>query len=322
MRSVRRLTWIALGLAYVHTVFGAIVRISGSGMGCGEHWPDCNGALVPVVTSYTVVVEVTHRYLAALLLGTTLALVAVSMLRRREPGMGGIGGVARPAILALGLIVTAALVGMLVVMLSLSNPYLIAVHYSIAMLTLAALVVAVQRAGGMGSADVAAPSISAAGHARTYRGARAAAVMAFVTVVMGALTANISGAAPSCRGFPWCRTGILVGGAPLAVQLTHRILAVLLFFHLCATAYVVTRREGDSPVARAAQLACAAVVLQVIVAALLVESRLPPPLQSLHQAVGTLLWVVVFSYAALARRAATRPALEIVPVAIPSEALA
>src|SRR6185312_10269107 len=177
MSSVRRLAWIALGLAYVHTLFGAIVRISGSGMGCGEHWPDCNGAMVPVVTSYTVVVEVTHRYLAALLLGTTLALVAVSVMRRREPGVGGAGGVLRPAALALALVGTAALVGMAVVMLSLSNPYLIAVHYSIAMLTLAALVVALQRAGGLGAAGIERETTGGT-RARTYRGARAAAVMA------------------------------------------------------------------------------------------------------------------------------------------------
>lgn len=60
MTGLRRLAWVALALAYIHTVFGAIVRISGSGMGCGEHWPDCNGSVVPTVTSYRVVVEVTH----------------------------------------------------------------------------------------------------------------------------------------------------------------------------------------------------------------------------------------------------------------------
>jgi len=33
-RRIRRIATIALGVAFVHVVFGAIVRISGSGMGC------------------------------------------------------------------------------------------------------------------------------------------------------------------------------------------------------------------------------------------------------------------------------------------------
>ena len=314
MTALRRLAWCALTLAYVHTVFGAIVRISGSGMGCGEHWPDCNGALVPTVTNYTVVVEVSHRYLAALLLSDTLGLVLLAYARRTTPGVSGRGGVLGPAVLALALVITAALVGMVVVKLSLSNPYIIAIHYSIAMITLATLAVAVQRAGGLGASAV--HSGTAVG--RTYRGAWAAAVLAFAVVVLGALTANVPGAAASCRGFPWCRAGVLLGGTPLAIQLVHRTLAILLFLHVCVSAIVVTRRRESQPVVRAVQIAAAVIILQLLVAAMLVELHLPPALQSLHQAVGTLLWVAVFTFAALAHRArdavaATAPGTAIAP---------
>ncbi len=65
----------------------------------------------------------------------------------------------------------------------------------------------------------------------------------------------------------------------------------------------MTRRRESEPVVRASQVAAAVIVLQLIVAALLVELHLPPVLQSLHQAVGTLLWIAVFTFAALARRA-------------------
>ncbi len=309
MTALRRLAWTALALAYVHSVFGAIVRISGSGMGCGEHWPDCNGSVVPTVTSYTVAVEVSHRYLAALLLSATLALVVVAIVRRAAPGVSGPGGVLRPATLALALIVTAALVGMVVVKLSLSNPYVIAVHYSIAMITLAALVLAVQRAGGLGARVVRAGTAPG----RTYRGARAATVLAFVVVVLGALTANVPGAAGSCRGFPWCSEGVMIGGAPLGIQLAHRTLAILLVLHLWVSAIVVTRRRESKPVVRAAQVAAAVIGLQLVVAALLVGLHLPPVLQSLHQAVGTVLWIAVFAFAALAHRA--RDAATVGPVA-------
>ena len=43
MKSIRRLSYAALVIAFAQIVFGAIVRISGSGWGCGEHWPKCDG---------------------------------------------------------------------------------------------------------------------------------------------------------------------------------------------------------------------------------------------------------------------------------------
>jgi heme A synthase len=303
MNTLRRLSAFGLALAYAHSVFGAIVRISGSGMGCGEHWPDCNGSVVPVITSYTVAVEATHRVLAATLLAVALALAILAAARRHTPGVGGAGGVLRPALLALGLIITAALIGMLVVKISLSNPYLIVVHYSIAMATLAALVVAYVRAR-RAAIDGA---IAISGSASTYRASLAAATMAFVTVVLGALTANFPGAASSCRGFPTCRGGVMVTGAPLDIQLLHRLLAFILFFHVLGLVIGVTRRSEPPPVVRAAQIAGALVVAQVAIAAAMVELRLPPVLQSLHQAAGTLLWIVLFALVLLSRRRALQP---------------
>ncbi len=310
MSLIRRLSWLALGVAFVHSVFGAIVRISGSGMGCGEHWPDCNGTFVPTFTSYTTVVELTHRCLAAALLGVTAALVVVARRSGRGDGAAGArGSVLRAASLALGLEVVAALVGMIVVKLALSSRALIAVHYTIAMAILATLVIAVQRSGGLGAAAMRRGDASP----RTYRGAAAAAGIAFVTVVFGALTANLTGAAESCLGFPWCRLGMTDLSGTLPVQITHRVLALLLFLHLLGLAAGISRRHESPVIVRAGWTAFGVVVLQVMVAASLVELRLPPALQSLHQATGTLVWVAAFALAALARRAAapapvTRPA--------------
>lgn len=300
MTALRRLAVLALACTFVQTAVGAIVRISGSGMGCGEHWPDCNGAWVPTLTDYRVVIEVTHRYLAVgAVVASTLALVALAVARRRSPGVGGPGGVLRPAAWALGLEVSAALVGSVVVLMALSNRYLIVVHYTIAMATLAALAVAAQRAGGLGAASVRVGDASA----RTYRAARAGAVLAFVVVVFGALTANVPGAATSCLGIPWCRHGMDQTGYGLPIQLVHRGLAVLLALHLLGLAIAVTRRRETPAVVRAAYLALGVVTLQLVVAAAMVELRLPPVLQSLHQVTGTFLWVAVFACAALARRA-------------------
>ena len=42
-------------------VFGAWVRITGSGAGCGDHWPTCHGELVPRSPSAQTLIEYTHR---------------------------------------------------------------------------------------------------------------------------------------------------------------------------------------------------------------------------------------------------------------------
>ena len=46
-QSYRRVALIATGLAVGLITLGGVVRITGSGMGCGDHWPLCNGRLVP-----------------------------------------------------------------------------------------------------------------------------------------------------------------------------------------------------------------------------------------------------------------------------------
>ena len=89
MTAIRRLSLVALATACLHLVFGAIVRISGSGMGCGNHWPKCYGYWFPPFSRPDLVVEVTHRYLASILLATVALMAAATLRRRHEPSVGG-----------------------------------------------------------------------------------------------------------------------------------------------------------------------------------------------------------------------------------------
>lgn len=295
VRSLRIASYIALVLAYAQIVFGAIVRITGSGMGCGDHWPTCNGYVFPPLDRPDLVIEVTHRYIAAGVTLAILALLVTAFIQRAHRGVGGSGGVLRTAGLAALLVLTAAVFGGITVKLAL-NPYIIVTHLAIAMTLLATLSIAVIRSGGWGFDG------SVVASAKTYRSARAAVVLAFLTVVLGALTANVAGANVSCQGFPWCRS-IVVHGEPLHIQLTHRVLAFLLFFHLLGMAIALRRRGESSLIKGVAWLAFGVVLLQLLVAAVLVESHLPPVWRSLHQATGTLVWLVVFTLAALAKYA-------------------
>ena len=292
MRALRGLGILALLLGFAQVVFGAIVRISGSGMGCGDHWPDCYGSFTPAHNGANLLVEISHRYGAAALSLAIVALAATAWVKRREPGVSGPGGVLRAALLAGGLVVVAALFGAVTVKLAL-NPLVVVTHLAIAMALLAVLVVVIARAGGLGSLAVAERS------GGTYRAAVAAAVLTFLALVLGALTANTPGAAVSCQGFPWC-TVIGERGAPLAIQVWHRIVAFLLFGHVVGLSFGVSKRAEPRPIRVAAWTAVTIVALQVIVAAAMVEMQLPPVLRSIHQAFGTALWISVVALAALA----------------------
>lgn len=64
MRSPNRFA-VAASALLVYTVgvvlWGAYVRASLSGDGCGDHWPLCNGVALPVEPSVKTLVELTHR---------------------------------------------------------------------------------------------------------------------------------------------------------------------------------------------------------------------------------------------------------------------
>jgi heme A synthase len=292
MLTIRRLGGLALIIGFAQVVFGAIVRITGSGLGCGDHWPDCYGSFTPAHSGPTLLVEISHRYGAAALSLAIIALVLVAWRRRTEPGVGGPGGVLRPALLSILLVVIAALFGAVTVKMAL-NPFVVVTHLAIAMSLLATLVVVVVRAGGLGAATVPAR------YERTFRSASVAAGLTFLALVFGAFTANTAGAAISCQGFPWCRA-IAVGGAPLYIQIVHRIIALLLLGHLIGIVIGVRKRGEARAIRVAAWTALGIVILQILVAAAMVEMHLPPGLRSLHQAVGTALWISVVTLAALA----------------------
>src|ERR1700710_2307754 len=111
MNAVRRLSIVALVVACLHLVFGAIVRISGSGMGCGDNWPKCYGYWIPPFSRPDLIVEVSHRYLASLLVITVCSMAFVAFRHRRDPGVGGPGGVLRSAYGAVAAVFTAAILG-------------------------------------------------------------------------------------------------------------------------------------------------------------------------------------------------------------------
>ena len=301
--TLRRLAMVALFLGFAQVVFGAIVRITCSGLGCGEHWPDCYGSFTPAHRGAELLIEISHRYGAAALSIAVLALFVTAWMKRDADGVGGENGVLRSSAAALALVIAAAIFGAVTVKAGLATRVVVT-HLAIAMTLLAVLAETIVRAGGYTRRTLARPSEPS----RSLFAARAALGLGFITLVFGAITANTPGAPYACTGFPWCRTG-MTSGSPLTIQVTHRILAFLLFGHLFGMMMGARKREPGSDVARAATIAFALVTGQLLVGAALVEMKLPMGLRSFHQAMGTVVWIAIATTHALARPRGTRTSL-------------
>jgi heme A synthase len=309
LKALRRLAYSTLGLAYALIVFGAIVRISGSGMGCGDHWPRCFGRWFPPMDQPTLVIEWTHRLLAAVTVAMVAVLVLVALRKRAEPGVSGRGGVLRAAALAAALIVFQALLGAVTVRMG-NTAWATVAHLLNGALLLAALAATVLRAGGLGGRiALGAP----ASKTRAARGAAAAAAIALVTLLFGGLTAKIPGANSACEGFPLCRGSLLPAIPAQHVQFTHRILAFLLFFHVLGLMIGFARRREAPAVLRLVRVAFALICLQLVIAAGMVEMHLPPVMRSLHEADGIAIWLTLFALAWLARFSSASGSRETAP---------
>jgi len=297
---VRRAAYAALAVSLVHIIFGAIVRISGSGMGCGDHWPTCYGYWFPPFERMDLIIEVMHRYLAVALFVAIATLVGTAWRHRALASVGGAGGVWPAARLGLALWFAPALFGAVTVFTG--NPaWATVVHKLLAASLLAVLTVATIRAGGLGGSRIT----RAVNGSKAVGGATAAAVMALLVVLLGGLTAKIPGAAVACAGFPLCGEGSLGGGAQ-HVQLTHRVLAYLLVVHLISLPLLYRRRGEQAALTRAAWVGMGLGLLQIVWAGWMVTGGFPGVVRSLHQATGIAIWVTAVVMTTLARRAAGR----------------
>lgn len=68
-----------LGWNIAVVLWGAYVRASGSGAGCGNHWPLCNGEVVPHAPQVQTLIEFTHRGMSGIALVTVAALLVWSV---------------------------------------------------------------------------------------------------------------------------------------------------------------------------------------------------------------------------------------------------
>jgi heme A synthase len=108
-----RYSWGVLAFNVAVVLWGAYVRASGSGAGCGNHWPLCNGEVTPHSPAVATVIEFTHRATSGPIDIALVAILLVWAFRtfpRRHPVRLG-------AVLSMVFLLSEALIGAALVLL-------------------------------------------------------------------------------------------------------------------------------------------------------------------------------------------------------------
>jgi cytochrome c oxidase assembly protein subunit 15 len=82
-RALPRYAAVVLGMMVFVVLEGAVVRATGSGAGCGNHWPLCNNEVIPVHPRVATIIEFVHRQLTTLC--TLLVIGLVTWIFRTRP---------------------------------------------------------------------------------------------------------------------------------------------------------------------------------------------------------------------------------------------
>jgi heme a synthase len=311
VNRLARFAWLVVAWNLVVIGWGAYVRATGSGAGCGQHWPLCNGEIVPRAPAVATIIELTHRLTSGLALLALLALV-VAVWRARPPG--------HPARRAAGwsmvfmLIEAGVGAGLVLFQLVADNPSMaralaMAVHLANTFLLLGAMTLTARwlQDGPVG--------VSIAG-----RGARGVVIG---VLALGVLVVGVSGAVAALGDTLFPATSLAhaleqdlspASHVLLRLRMLHPSLAAIVALALMV---VAPRLPVDAGAIRIAGLAPGTLVallaaFQVAVGAVNVLLLAPVWLQLVHLLVADLLWiaVVLLAAAVLAGRA-SQPAYRV-----------
>jgi cytochrome c oxidase assembly protein subunit 15 len=140
-QSLVRFAWGVVGYNVLVILWGALVRATGSGAGCGNHWPLCNGQVIPLSPGLHTLIEFTHRCMTG---GSTFLVIGLLVWTFRGTVRGQAARVL--AVASMLLLLNEAFLGALLVKLgyvtgnqSMGRVVVLSIHLSNTLLLLAAL---------------------------------------------------------------------------------------------------------------------------------------------------------------------------------------
>jgi protoheme IX farnesyltransferase len=303
MTRLFRLSVVTAIATYALIVLGGITRVSGSGLGCEDDWPLCQGKPYPPLNTLAII-EYMHRTVAAtigfLVLATLIGTLLVAGTSRRSRLL---------ATSSLVLVVVQALLGAVTVWRELP-PEIVTAHLGTAMIFFACtLFTAYSIAVDRDAPDWIVNAGRKAGRQedRTFTlYARIGALIIFLLILTGGMTST-TGAALFCDEWPFCRNGQFIPDQTSKYtwyNLGHRTTAALTALTVAFILYQAFKR----PVARAArQLASAAAIViafQILIGAAYVLTGGDAWLSAFHLGTAAALWAIALAIAVAAHQPA------------------
>ncbi|HTK41273.1 MAG TPA: COX15/CtaA family protein [Gemmatimonadales bacterium] len=312
MARFAKYAWGVLAANLGVVLWGAYVRASGSGAGCGSHWPLCTGVVIPQSPGLATLIELTHRATSGVAL---LLVVGLFVWSRRVAPAGS--PVRLGAGLALVFMLCEALIGAALVKLelvaqnaSLTRAVYLATHLLNTFLLLGSLALAAWWASGGEQLRVEV---------------RRRLPWLFAAALLGTLVVGMSGAITALGDtlFPPASLveGIRQDASPTAhllvrLRVLHPALAVAVGLYLIVLATSAAAQRGRV-VKRLAWAVGGLVVTQWLAGLTNIALLAPVWLQLVHLLLADLLWIalVLLGAAALAQEASARAAVPTTEVA-------
>jgi heme A synthase len=305
-RGLSRFAWGLLGYEILVVAWGGYVRASGSGAGCGRHWPMCNGEILPRAPRIETLIELSHRVSSGGALVGTLVLL-VWAFRAYPRGHR----VRRGAAVTASLMVAEALIGAGLVLFelvahdaSMKRALSISLHLVNTFLLLASTALtAWWTAGGSGlrlrGQGAVAPLLAVVLSAMLVVGASGA-----VTALGDTLFPSASLAAGFAQDF--------AAGAHLFVRLRaiHPMLAVTTAATIVVVMGLVRSLRPTRAVRILSRTTASLAVAQVGLGLLDVLTRAPVGIQLVHLVMADFVWISLVLTAAAAFAETPEPASE------------
>ena len=305
MQRLLRYTGVLTSVGmFIVLVMGALVTNTGSGHGCSNTWPLCNGKVIPQLSislTQAAFVEFSHRAVTAMESVLVFALAAGTWLlyRQRREARWLV-----PAMIVFLLL--QAVLGAIAAGVHESSEVL-ALHFGVSLISFATIVLTTaflfEARGGDVARDRPVP-------ARLRLFVWGGLVYTYVVVYLGAYVQHAN-AIKACAGWPLCNGSPLPGlGAPatyaVLVNFTHRFAAALLALLVFGLWMTARRSRVTRPdLYLGATAALTSVLLQVVSGAFLVFSSFGLRSELLHAALISLLFasLAYLAYHLIPRRA-------------------
>lgn len=288
-----RFVWSVFAYNLAVVLWGGYVRASGSGAGCGSHWPMCNGEVIPTAPTLKTWVELSHRVTSGIAL---MLVVVMTVLAFRTFPKGS--SVRTYAGATLALMVSEALVGAGLVLFelvahdaSLKRALSMAIHMSNTFFLLAFM---------------ASTAVAASGASLHIRAAfrKSSTLLPILLVLATGVTGAIAALGDTLFPATSLREGLQQDMSETAHWLLrarslHPALAVIAAaVTLLSATRTLSNAENDSLAKHASVATFGLVILQVLVGATNLILLAPTALQLVHLVLADLVFVAVFMGAA------------------------